>query len=91
MGGVTTQNMQSSLQKYNKLYIVASCWTITDIHFSTGASVISPHKFVQLPYSYYQLYGIKNDELAMTSINFIKIYPADPTQKNADRHRQQTV
>jgi hypothetical protein len=25
MGGVTTRNMYSSLQKYNKLYIVASC------------------------------------------------------------------
>jgi len=31
MGGVTTRNMQSSLQKYNKLYTVASCWTIIDI------------------------------------------------------------
>ena len=31
MGGVTTRNMQSSLQKYSKLYIVASCWTIIDI------------------------------------------------------------
>jgi len=30
MDGVTTRNMRSSLQKYNKLYIVASCWTITD-------------------------------------------------------------
>jgi hypothetical protein len=30
MGGVTTRNMQSSLQKYNELYIVASCWTIID-------------------------------------------------------------
>jgi len=30
MGGVTTRNMYSSLQKYNKLYIVASCWTIID-------------------------------------------------------------
>jgi hypothetical protein len=28
MGGVTTRNMESSLQKYNKLYIVAPCWTI---------------------------------------------------------------
>jgi len=26
-----TRNMYSSLQKYNKLYIVASCWTIIDI------------------------------------------------------------
>ena len=31
MGGVTTRNMWNSLQKYNKLYVVASCWTITDI------------------------------------------------------------
>jgi len=31
MGGGTTQNMQSRLQKYNKLYIVASCSTIIDI------------------------------------------------------------
>jgi uncharacterized SAM-binding protein YcdF (DUF218 family) len=33
MGGVTIRNMQSSLQKYeyNKLYIVASSWTITDM------------------------------------------------------------
>ena len=31
MGGVTTRNIQSSLQKYNKLYIDASCWTIIDI------------------------------------------------------------
>jgi hypothetical protein len=30
MGGVTTPNMLSSLQKYNKMYIVASCWTIID-------------------------------------------------------------
>jgi len=30
MGGVTTRDMWSSLQKYNKMYIVASCWTITD-------------------------------------------------------------
>jgi hypothetical protein len=30
MGGVTTQNMYSSLHKYNKLYIVASCWTTSD-------------------------------------------------------------
>ena len=30
MGGVATRNMQNSLQKYNKLYIVASCWTIID-------------------------------------------------------------
>ena len=32
MGGVTTRNMYSSLQKYNKLYIVASCWTIIDVY-----------------------------------------------------------
>ena len=31
MGGVTTRNMQSSLQKYNKLYRVVSCWTIINI------------------------------------------------------------
>jgi len=31
MGGRTTRNMQSSLQKYNKLYIVAFCWTIIDM------------------------------------------------------------
>jgi hypothetical protein len=31
MGGVTTRNMYSSLQKYNKLYKVAYCWTIIDI------------------------------------------------------------
>jgi hypothetical protein len=31
MDGFTTRNMQSSLQKYNKLYIVAFCWTIIDI------------------------------------------------------------
>jgi hypothetical protein len=31
VGGVTTRTMQSSLQKYNKLYIVAPCWTIIDI------------------------------------------------------------
>jgi len=31
MGGVTNQNMYSSLQKYKKLYIVASCWTIIGI------------------------------------------------------------
>jgi len=31
MGGFTTRNMYSSLQRYNKLYIVASCWTIIDI------------------------------------------------------------
>jgi hypothetical protein len=31
MGGVTIRNMQSNLQKYNKLYIVASCWTNIDI------------------------------------------------------------
>ena len=31
MGGVTTRNMYSSLQKYNKLNIVASFWTITDM------------------------------------------------------------
>jgi len=30
IGGVTIRNMQSSLQTYNKLYIVASCWTIID-------------------------------------------------------------
>jgi hypothetical protein len=30
MDGVTTRNMYSSLQKYNKLYIVVSCWTIID-------------------------------------------------------------
>ena len=30
MGGSTTRNMQSSLQKYNKLYIVASCWKVID-------------------------------------------------------------
>ena len=30
MGGFTTRNMYSSLQKYNKLYIVASCLTIID-------------------------------------------------------------
>jgi len=30
MGGVTARNMYSSLQKYNKLYIVSSCWTIID-------------------------------------------------------------
>ena len=31
MGEGTTRNMYSSLQKYNKLYIVASCWTVTSI------------------------------------------------------------
>jgi len=31
MGGVTTRNMYSSLQKYNELYIVASCWTIINV------------------------------------------------------------
>jgi hypothetical protein len=38
MGGVITQNMKSSLQKYNKLYIAASCWIIIDISviFVTG-------------------------------------------------------
>jgi hypothetical protein len=30
MGEVTTQNIYSSLQKYNKLYTVASGWTIID-------------------------------------------------------------
>ena len=30
MGGGTTRNIQSSLQKYNKLHIVASYWTIID-------------------------------------------------------------
>jgi hypothetical protein len=30
MGGVTTRNMKSSLQKCNKLCMVASCWTIID-------------------------------------------------------------
>ena len=30
MGGITTRNMWTSLQKYNKLYIVASCWTVID-------------------------------------------------------------
>jgi hypothetical protein len=33
MGGVTTRNMYSSLQKYNKLYIVVSYWTIIDIAY----------------------------------------------------------
>jgi len=31
MGGVITRNTESSLQKYNELYIVAPCWTIIDI------------------------------------------------------------
>ena len=30
MGEGTTRNMQRGLQKYNKLYIVASRWTIID-------------------------------------------------------------
>jgi len=30
MGGINTRNMWSSLQKYNKLYIVSSCWTLID-------------------------------------------------------------
>jgi hypothetical protein len=29
MGGITTRNVQSSLRKSNRLYVVASCWTIT--------------------------------------------------------------
>jgi hypothetical protein len=33
--GVTTRNMWSGLQKYNKLYIVATCWTIIDILLPT--------------------------------------------------------
>ena len=32
MGGDTTQNMYSSLQKYDKLSIVASFWTVIDIN-----------------------------------------------------------
>jgi len=32
MGGFTTRNMYNSLQKYNKLYIVASFWTIIDVY-----------------------------------------------------------
>jgi hypothetical protein len=31
MGGVNTWNMYSSLQKYNKLYVVTSFWTIIEI------------------------------------------------------------
>jgi hypothetical protein len=35
MGEVTTRNMYSSSQKYNKLYIDPSCWTIIDIKLTT--------------------------------------------------------
>jgi hypothetical protein len=67
--------------------------TVTPVNYTSVLVPVSPspHKFVQLPYSYYQLYGIKDDELAMIFTDFIKTYPAVPTQKNVGRHREQTV
>ena len=55
MGGIATRNMQSSLQKYNKMYIVASCWTyihdarthehkqIVSVCLSVSLHVVYPH------------------------------------------------
>ena len=42
MGRVTTRNVYSSLKKYNKMYIVASCWTIIDIEQHDFSAALSP-------------------------------------------------
>jgi hypothetical protein len=62
MGGITTRNMQSSLQKYKKknLYIVSSCWTIIDIfsqccfvELSIASTLATTHYSTQLSFHIY--------------------------------------
>jgi hypothetical protein len=40
MGGITTRNVQSSLQKFNTLNMVTSCWTIIDTVYN---SIVQGH------------------------------------------------
>ena len=59
MGGGTTRNIYSSLRKYNKLYIVASCWTIIDIkyyHFQEDKEEGRWSKTIMLCSDRYSLY-----------------------------------
>jgi hypothetical protein len=58
MGGVTTQNMWSSLQKYNKLYIVASCWSIIGIKLMILVTLPNGQMFAT-SYGFCKLAGLK--------------------------------